>query len=248
MNIFYQALLLAAGQGTRLRPITLSTPKCLAPILGRPLLDYWLKLLSRGPLPSRVWVNTSYLKEQVEGFLQASQTAYPQLPITSTFEPNLLGTAGTLRALVPQFHPEQDVLLVHADNLSWFDLKAFLLAHKNRPPPSEITMMTFETDSPKTCGVVELDNKKVLQAFHEKVDHPPSKLANGAVYLISPEGLSRIKNMGPVSEFSTEVIPAFLGKIYCWHNTVYHRDIGSLFDYEVAQSDFQVIASQYQLK
>jgi mannose-1-phosphate guanylyltransferase len=194
-----------------------------------------------------VWVNTSYLANQVKVFLQTARASHPQLSITSTFEPNLLGTAGTLYALLPQLQKEQDLLLVHADNLSWFDLKAFLKAHETRPHPTEITMMTFKTDTPRSCGIVELDNKNVLQAFHEKVDQPPSNLANGAVYLISPRGLAKIRDMGPLSEFSTKVIPAFLGKIYCWQNTVYHRDIGSPQAYDAAKSDFRVVANQYQL-
>ena len=247
MNPLYQALLLAAGEGTRLRPLTLNTPKCLVPVLGRPLLGYWLDLLNRGPSPSRIWVNTSYLADQVQDFLQASNPAYPQLVIQSLFEPELLGTAGTLVNLLPQLQPEQDLLLVHADNLSWFSLEAFLNAHHQRPADTELTMMTFETDAPQSCGIVELDELGVVQAFHEKVKHPPSNLANGAVYLISPAGLSRIQSLGQVFEFSTQVIPAFMGKIYCWQNTVYHRDIGNPQAYAAAQSEFRPIAEQFEL-
>jgi mannose-1-phosphate guanylyltransferase len=247
MKPLYQALLLAAGKGTRLRPLTLNTPKCLVPVLERPLLDYWLKLLNLGPPPSEVWINTSYLSEQVLDFLKSSQTSYRHLNIASTFEPNLLGTAGTLVQLLPKLQPEQDLLLVHADNLSWFSLGDFLNAHRQRPDGTELTMMTFEADAPQSCGVVELDEQNVVQAFHEKVETPPSKLANGAVYLISPAGLDRIRAMGDVSDFSTQVVPAFLGKIYCWQNTVYHRDIGNPQAYAVAQSDFRPVAEHFKL-
>ena len=248
MNPLYQALLLAAGEGTRLRPLTLTTPKCLVPVLGRPLLGYWLDLLNRGPSPSHTWVNTSYLANQVRDFLKASQPTYPQLSIHSTYEPQLLGTAGTLVNLLPQLQPQQDLLLVHADNLSWFSLEAFLNAHHRRPASTEMTMMTFETDAPQTCGIVELNELDVVQAFYEKVAHPPSNLANGAVYLISPAGLARIKSMGPTFEFSTQVIPEFIGKIYCWQNTTYHRDIGNPQAYEAAQSEFRPVAEQFRLK
>ena len=248
MDPLYQALLLAAGEGTRLRPLTLNTPKCLVPVLGRPLLGYWLELLSRGPSPGHVWVNTSYLASQVRDFLKVSQPTYPQLSIRSTFESQLLGTAGTLVNLLPQLQPQQDLLLVHADNLSWFSLEAFLNAHHRRPASTEMTMMTFETDAPQTCGIVELNELDVVQAFYEKVAHPPSNLANGAVYLISPAGLARIQSMGPMFEFSTQVIPEFIGKIYCWQNTTYHRDIGNPQAYEAAQSEFRPVAEQFRLK
>jgi mannose-1-phosphate guanylyltransferase len=163
------------------------------------------------------------------------------------FEPELLGTAGTLVNLLSQLQPEQDLLLVHADNLSWFSLEAFLNAHHQRPADTELTMMTFETDAPQTCGIVELNELGVVQAFHEKVKHPPSNLANGAVYLISPAGLARIQSLGQVFEFSTQVIPAFMGRIYCWQNTVYHRDIGNPQAYAAAQSEFRPIAEQFEL-
>ena len=113
---------------------------------------------------------------------------------------------------------------------------------------AELTMMTFETDTPQSCGIVELDENNLVQAFHEKVARPPSNLANGAVYLISPAGLARIKSMGPIFEFSTQVIPEFIGKIYCWQNTTYHRDIGNPQAYEAAQSEFRPVAEQFGLK
>jgi NDP-sugar pyrophosphorylase family protein len=72
-------------------------------------------------------------------------------------------------------------------------------------------------------------------------------LANGAVYLISPEGLERIRSLGEVTEFSTQVIPAFMGKIHCWQNTTYHRDIGNPDSYRLAQSEFQSILTKFNL-
>jgi mannose-1-phosphate guanylyltransferase len=247
MPLQYDALLLAAGEGTRLRPLTLQTPKCLVPILGRPLLGYWLELLDRGPRPAHIWVNTSYLADQVAAFLESSQTRHPELHITATFEEQLLGTAGTLVQLLPRLDPSRDLLLVHADNLSWFNLEAFLSAHANRPAGAEITMMTFETDAPQTCGIVELDEQGLVKAFHEKVANPPSNLANGAVYLLSAAARARIASLGPVFEFSTQVIPAFMGKVYCWQNTVYHRDIGNPQAYLAAQTEFRPITQQFRL-
>ena len=217
------------------------------PVLGRPLLDYWLKLLDRGPVPSQVWVNTFYLSEQVQTFLRASNAAYPQLSIEITTESKLLGTAGTLIELLPKLKPEQDLLLVHADNLSWFSLEAFLNAHRQRPGGTELTMMTFETDAPQSCGIVETDERDVLKAFHEKVENPPSNMANGAVYFISPEGLAHIRELGNVHDFSTEVVPAFLEKIYCWQNTTYHRDIGNPMAYKIAHREFRPVAEHYEL-
>lgn len=235
-------LLLAAGEGTRLRPLTLTTPKCLAPILGTPLLQIWLALLNNSPSVSACWVNTGYLADKVEVFIGTHRPSL-RYPIHIFYEERLLGTAGTLRALLPNFL-EQDLLLIHADNLSWFSLADFISAHYARPLGTEITMMTFETDSPQTCGIVELDEHAVVKEFHEKVVTPPSNLANAAVYVISPSGLQRISRLERAFDFSSDVIPAFLGKIYCWQNTVYHRDIGSPAALEAAQTEFLAIAKE----
>jgi mannose-1-phosphate guanylyltransferase len=72
-------------------------------------------------------------------------------------------------------------------------------------------------------------------------------MANGAVYFISPEGLAHIRELGNVHDFSTEVVPAFLEKIYCWQNTTYHRDIGNPMAYKIAHREFRPVAEHYEL-
>lgn len=89
----FRALLLSAGLGTRLRPITLHTPKCLVPIGGEALLGRWLRKLEMAGCDS-VLVNTHYLAEQVEAFLKSWQSS--TMTVQTVHEPELLGTAGTL--------------------------------------------------------------------------------------------------------------------------------------------------------
>ena len=88
-----RALLLAAGLGTRLRPFTLHTPKCLMPIGSEPLLGRWLRQLEAADCES-VLINTHYLADQVELFLE--QRAPTTMRVQTRYEPELLGTAGTL--------------------------------------------------------------------------------------------------------------------------------------------------------
>jgi mannose-1-phosphate guanylyltransferase len=84
---------------------------------------------------------------------------------------------------------------------------------------------------------VELDNNGIVIEFHEKVKNPPSKLANAAVYLIEPEVVKWIKNHPKVDDFSTEVLPQFMGKIATWENQKIHRDIGTIDMLKKAQTD-----------
>ena len=86
-------------------------------------------------------------------------------------------------------------------------------------------MMLFKTDTPKLCGIVELNEQNIVIAFHEKVEHPPSNLANGAVYICNYEIFEYLKNLNKeVIDFSNEVIPNYLGKISTYLNDIYHRD------------------------
>ena len=226
-----KVLLLAAGEGTRLRPVTNTIAKCLVPINGKPLLEYWLENLSKVGVDEFL-INTSYLKEQVEEFVKTSKYADK---ITLVYEPKLLNTAGTLLAN-KEFFKNEAFMLVHADNLSFCDFKAFIDAHNTRPNGCDITMMTFKTDNPSACGIVELDSDGVVQKFHEKVKKPPSNLANGAVYICEPNIFSFLESLGKKEiDFSLDVLPKYMGKINTYQNKIYHRDIGTPLSYAISQ-------------
>jgi len=219
-----RALLLAAGLGTRLRPITLHTPKCLVPIGGEPLLGRWLRMLELAGCDS-VLINTHYLAQEVEAFLTSWKSS--TMTVQSVHEPELLGTAGTLLAN-QEFFQGASGLLIHADNAMAGDIRDFIAAHHERQPSCLLTMMTFETETPRSCGIVEIDGKNVVQAFHEKVVEPPGNRANGALYAFEQDFLDRLNLMNPTpSDFSTEVIPTMLGRIQTWHTHDTYLDIGT---------------------
>ena len=227
-----KALLLAAGLGTRLRPITDLVPKCLVPVNAKPLLDYWVENLTQAGV-TEFLVNTSYLSAQVEAWREASP--YKE-HITLVHEEELLNTGGTLLANKTFFRDDEPFFLVHADNLSLCDFTEFVHTHKKRPQGCELTMMTFITDNPTSCGIVELDDNGVVQQFYEKVLNPPSSLANGAVYICEPTIFSFLEQLHKKDiDFSLDLLPAFMGKIYTFHNRVYHRDIGTPLSYALAQ-------------
>jgi mannose-1-phosphate guanylyltransferase len=230
-----RAVLLAAGLGMRLRPLTEHVPKCLVPILGRPLLDYWFDLLFPAGI-ERVLVNTGWLADQVIAHVSRSPW---RDRVVLTHEDALLGTGGTLLAN-RDFIGAGPVLVAHADNLTDFDPDQLLRAHAARPPHCAITMLAFRTDAPRTCGILELDGQSVVQAFHEKVEDPPGNLANAAVYVFEPEVITLAAGFGrPFVDLSTEVIPRFIGRILSVEHGGYHRDIGSLESLARAHADFE---------
>lgn len=228
------ALLLAAGLGTRLRPLTDYVPKCLAPIRGRPLLEYWLDKLAQADF-DRIVVNTHYFSELVEQYLAGSSY---RGKVSLTHEQNLLGTAGTV-SRHRQLFDAGPVLVAHADNLTDFDAEWLMRAHAQRPPHCAMTMMTFLTDDPKSGGIVELSREHIVQAFHEKVQNPPGNLANAAVYIFEKEIVEFIASLGgDFIDLSTQVIPHFLGKIYALSHLGFHRDIGSMESWRRSQIDY----------
>jgi mannose-1-phosphate guanylyltransferase len=228
-----RALLLAAGEGTRLRPLTNTLPKCLVPIGGRALLDYWFDLVFAAGV-ERALVNTSYLSEQVRAHMAASPW---RDRVDLVHEPELLGTGGTV--LANRAWLGRDAFLVaHADNLTDFDVAGLFAAHHGRQAGCAITMLAFHTDRPWQSGILELDAQGIVQRFHEKVADPPGTLANAAVYIFDLEVLDFIAGLGrPIVDLSTEVIPAFLGRILAVTHTGYHRDIGTPDSLAQAQAD-----------
>lgn len=231
-----KALLLAAGMGSRLRPITDTVPKCMVPIMGRPLLDYWLDLLGPAADCDEIVINTHYLPEPVRQHVAQSPF---RGKITLVHEDALLGTGGTLLANFPRLLGN-DALVAHADNLTLFRLGDFLSAFEQRPANCIATMMSFRTDAPESCGILELDDRGVVQGFHEKVIDPPGTLANAAVFMFSGEALDTIhsNSLNCISDISLDIVPRLLGRMNTWPNTCYHRDIGSPTALAAAELEF----------
>lgn len=235
-----KALLLAAGLGTRLRPLTDNIPKCLIEIDKKPLLEYWITMLYAGGV-FPVLVNLHYHADKVANFI--SNSPYQKF-VTTVFEEKLLGTGGTLLKN-RDFFGHEPLMLAHADNLTIFDVQAFVNSHLNRPAGCEITMMTFKTPTPHTCGIIEMDENGCVQAFHEKVTNPPGDMANGAVYIVAPSIFNYLEGLKKeFIDFSTDVIPNYIGRINTFHNDIYHRDIGNLASYESACKEYPEISKK----
>lgn len=230
-----KALLLAAGLGTRLRPITEKIPKCLVPINGVPLLDIWLEKLSNIGIEEFL-INTHYLHQEVENFI--SKNKYKK-KIKTTFEEKLLGTAGTL-IKNKDFFEGGDGLLIHADNYCLANFSEFIESYKNRPKGSLMCMMTFLTENPSQCGIVKLDNEGVIVEFFEKKNDAPGNIANSAIYILSAELINNIDKFSTntVIDFSLDIIPKLIGKISTYHTKEKMVDIGSIEAYRNLNSLF----------
>jgi mannose-1-phosphate guanylyltransferase len=197
------------------------------------LLGYWFDFLFRSGI-ERVLVNTHYLPKMVQTFVRDCPW---RDKVDLTFEEVLLGTGGTVLAN-RKWIGSRPFLVAHSDNLTCFDPAAFISRHDERPANCAITMMTFDTITPQSCGIVE-EKEGVVFAFHEKVPNPPGVRANAAVYVFEAEILDFLASLGkPVIDLSTEVLPHFLGRIWTFHNERYHRDIGTPESLRLAETEF----------
>ncbi|WP_353507564.1 nucleotidyltransferase family protein [Intrasporangium sp.] len=200
-----KAFLLAAGLGTRLRPLTDSVPKCLVRVGGRPLLELWLDNL-RAAGVDEVLVNLHHLPEQVLAHL-AVHRGRPH--VRTSHETTLLGSAGTLVA-GRRFIGSDDVFLaVNGDNLTDFDLR-LLVGALEAAPSAQAAIAVFHAPRPEACGILEVQGGLVT-SFEEKPAAPRSDLANAGMYAFRRSVLDLVPHGGPV-DIGTHLLPRLVGR------------------------------------
>lgn len=227
-----KALVLAGGLGTRLRPLTDHTPKCLVPIAGRPLLDYWVDRLAEAGV-REVRVNTHALADQVRDYIKKVNTSR-RVRLDESYEPELLGSAGTVAANATFADGAGAVILVYADNFSGVDLGRMLAFHRSHDDP--FTMLLFRAPNPKACGIAELDDEGRVVSFVEKPSEPKGDLANAGVYIVDADAYREIAAM-EAFDLGFEVLPRFVGRMRGWPFDGYHLDVGTFAALEKARHD-----------
>ncbi|MGE0384269.1 MAG: NDP-sugar synthase [Gammaproteobacteria bacterium] len=227
-----KAFLLAAGLGTRLRPLTESVPKCLVPIRGRPLLDIWLGLCARYGV-AEVLVNVHHLPECVASFL--ARYGGP-VRVRTVYEPVLLGSAGTVWSQRSFVAGERDFLVLYADNLTEVDLRRMVEFH--RAHEASFTMGLVPTEVPREKGIVVLDHAGLVVEFAEKPSQPRSNLSNAGVYVAGPDLFEVMAPQPPPYDFGFDVLPRLVGRMHGYPIEEYLRDIGTPESLRQAERDW----------
>lgn len=226
-----KAFLLAAGVGSRLRPITDVTPKCMLTINGRPLLDIWLDALASADI-DEVLINLHHLPDVVRHHL-AGHTGSPA--VRTVFEPALLGSAGTLFANREWVQGEELFLACNADNLTDFDLRSLIEEHRRHGAVA--TLAVFRSERPWTGGVVETDATGRVIGFMEKPSHPVSDLTNAGMYAFDPCVLAEIGPIPP-KDIGYDLLPRLVGRAHAVPAEGYFRDIGTPEAYRLAREEW----------
>jgi mannose-1-phosphate guanylyltransferase len=232
-----KAFLLAAGVGSRLRPITDVTPKCMLVINDQPLLDIWLDAFRRAGV-DEVLINLHHLPDVVRHHL-AAQTGPPA--VRMVFEPTLLGSAGTLAANRDWVDGEEFFLACNADNLTDFDVRSLIDEHRAHRPIA--TLGVFHAPQPSAVGIVETDADGRVIGFVEKPSDPVSDLANAGIYAFDPAVLDEIDPIPP-TDLGYDLLPRLVGRARALPVGGYFRDIGTADAYQRAQEEWPVRASR----
>jgi NDP-sugar pyrophosphorylase family protein len=219
-------MVMAAGLGTRLRPLTDVLPKPMVPIANRPVLHHLLNLLARHDV-REVGVNIHAFPELIQRYFGDGSSL--GMHIEWSHESELLGTAGGTKQL-EAFWEHETILVTSGDGLHDVDVTA-LLGHHRRTE-ALATLALKPVDDPSAYGVAILDRDTRIRGFQEKPsrDEARSDLANCGVYAIEPELLDRIPK-GTFYDFGHDVWPALVQAgepIYGYTTMAYWNDVGGL--------------------
>jgi mannose-1-phosphate guanylyltransferase len=231
-----KAFLLAAGQGTRLRPITDTIPKCLVPICGTPMLQIWMNICRNTGI-DEVMVNLHTHADIVRTWLNANDNG---IRVRLAEEPSLLGSAGTVLANRDWVAAESFFWILYADvltNTSLSPMREFHLMH--RPAA---TLGLYQVPDPSRCGVVSFDEQMVVREFVEKPTQPKSSWAFSGVMIGTPELLNRIPCRYPV-DMGFDVLPQLAGQMLAYPISDYLLDIGTPDNYKRAQNTWPGLAT-----
>lgn len=229
-----KAFLLAAGLGTRLRPLTDNLPKCLVPINNKPLLGWWVELFEKHGI-NEVLINLHHFPDQVIEYIDGLNT---RVRFHFFTEEKLLGSGGTLRENKKYAENENEVLIAYADNLTNYNLTKFLEFH--RKSNKIFSMALFNSPNPKSCGIAVLDKDDTIIEFEEKPKNPKSNLANAGLYFAKPEVLDMIPDL-ELTDIGFHLLPRLVNRMAGWETDDYLIDIGTMENLRKAENEWSLI-------
>lgn len=231
-----KALILAAGEGTRLRPLTLDRPKPMLCVGGRPILEHLIAQLCRYGITD-IAINLHYKPSAIVSHFGDGR----EFGATITYSPEekLLGSAGAAKAL--EWFLTDPFIVLYGDVLSDVDL--FALIRRHVESRALATLCLHEVPDPWRCGIVELDHSGMITNFREKPAPgiECGNLANSGIYVMEPEILRWIPP-GRQYDFGQDLFPNLIkmqARLSGFTSSAYVLDIGSPERYAQAEADLE---------
>ena len=243
-----KAIILCAGKGERLIPLTNTLPKPMIPINNKPLLEYIIRLCKKHGIDD-IAINTSYLPGKIrEYFKDGSKFG---VKIKYSFEPEMLGTAGALNNFRDFFTSSEPFLVIYGDNLTDINLKEMFNFHKEKRALATLFLHKQEmADEKTTSGAVVFNSENMITHIIENPDEKEKeflknlpenkKLTNSGIYILNPEILKFIPE--GFSDFARDIFPKLLQKgkkLFAYSFKCYFREIGQLQRYNLAKQEIE---------
>lgn len=183
-----KAVILAAGEGTRLRPFTLTRPKHIIPVGEKTVVEYVLEAVKEAGVDEVIMV-VHYKLEQLKNFL-GDGSKY-ELSIEYAEQVEMKGTADAIKTVEP--HANEDFLLIYGDLLTTPDaIKTVIKAHKEKEPT--VSMAVVQVSRPEHYGIVKLEGNNIIDIMEKpRPSEAPTNLANAGIYIFSPEIFEKIR-------------------------------------------------------
>jgi mannose-1-phosphate guanylyltransferase/phosphomannomutase len=229
-----KAVVMAGGEGTRLRPLTSNQPKPMVPIVGKPCMEHILELLREHGLTD-VIVTVAFLPQAIRSYFGEGDTL--GMSVGYSVEESPLGTAGSVRLAARQL--DETFLVISGDALCDVDLGELIAFHKEHG--AAVTIGLKSVDNPLEFGIVVTDEEGRIERFLEKPSWGQvfSDTINTGIYVLEPEVLRHVPTDRPY-DFSKELFPYLLemGRpLYGYAMDGYWQDVGDLDQYRQANFD-----------
>lgn len=240
-----KALIMAAGYGTRLEPLTIAVPKPMIPIVNIPVMQHNIELLKRQGF-TEIVANIHYYPEQLKNYFNSG--GWLDVDLAYSYEEKLLGTAGGVRRMAVDIAEISDTFIVlSADALTDINLKRLIDWHKKKK--SLMTMVLAEVVDVSQYGVVIQDDQGKVIGFQEKPkpEVAKSKMVNTGIYVIEPEILKMIPK--GFYDFGKELFPQLVEQgapLYGYPMVEYWSDVGGLSAY--IQSSYDAMKGAVQVR
>ncbi|BDC19709.1 NDP-sugar synthase [Acidianus sp. HS-5] len=224
------AIILAGGYATRLRPLSLTKPKALFPVLGKPILDYIIEGLEDAGIHN-IYISLRVMADKILSHVDGKS-------VTPIIEKEPLGDAGALKYVSNQVKLDDVVMVIYGDIYSEVDFLDLLKFHAQSECP--VTLLATKVDNPRRYGVLLTEDNKLIEII-EKPSNPISNLINGGVYVFNKDILNSVQG----SSISRNFLPKILDK-YCISVYTYEgiwADIGTPYDY--MKLNFELLGKRF---
>jgi len=234
-----QALILAGGKGTRLRPLTVYTPKPIVPVLNKPFLLYQIEILQRAGIKD-ITLSLSYQPDKIEQLLGDGSEYGVNLRFVT--EPSPMGTGGAYKFAADAIR--ETTIVFNGDILTDLDISEVINLHKAKK--AQATLVLVAVENPSAYGLVETDAEGSVLRFREKpkpeeIEALTTNNINAGIYVLEPEILDLIPK-GENCSFEYNVFPGILSNQRPFYafimNNQYWRDIGTPASYLEVHHDF----------